>query len=247
MGSGLLKYEEITGRLVEENKQMILLIEDEEMLEELEQRLRQREEMEVFTSDFLALARLTTTHPLTLRLFQHPAYARLKHALLRFVAQLTLVFEDRRLIFVRELISSDAALSALANSGEPIFYEGLKMKLLGMDDLEFREWNLFSGSQWASIIRSCLALADAKVQKVVDANLPLRLQPFKKRGSDELELKTVVDLLTDLHKKSLRTGKLGGELFVSHNLSELLGGFLFGKGARRIERLLRQLPFMFSF
>lgn len=35
-----------------------------------------------------------------------------------------------------------------------------------------------------------------------------RLVPFKKRNSDELELKTVVDLLSNLYKKSLRTRKL---------------------------------------
>lgn len=62
-----------------------------------------------------------------------------------------------------------------------------------------------------------------------------------------MELRTVVDLLSNLHKKVLRTGKFDSEYFVDYGLSGQLKYFLFGKGAMRIEQLLRQLPFIFSF
>lgn len=57
----------------------------------------------------------------------------------------------------------------------------------------------------------------------------------------------MVDLLTNLHKKCLRTRKVEPERFVSSALSAALQGFLFGKGARRVEMLLREVPFAFSF
>jgi hypothetical protein len=57
-----------------------------------------------------------------------------------------------------------------------------------------------------------------KIQKLIER---INVQPgkklilFKKRNSDELELKTMVDLLNNLHKKSLRTKRLNPEVFVS--------------------------------
>jgi hypothetical protein len=45
----------------------------------------------------------------------------------------------------------------------------------------------------------------------------------------------------------LRTNKFSPEVFVNYNLSAQLQHFLFGKGARKIEVFLKQLPFLFSF
>jgi hypothetical protein len=53
--------------------------------------------------------------------------------------------------------------------------------------------------------------------------------------------------MSNLHKKVLRTGKLSPEVFVDYGLSSQLKYFLFGKGALKIEQLLKQLPFLFSF
>jgi hypothetical protein len=123
------------------------------------------------------------------------------------------------------------------------------MRLLAMDDFEFRAFNIFNEQQWRSIIANCVTIADIKIQKILERsnNQAIKLVPFKKRNSDELELKTVVDLLTNLYKKSLRTGKISPELFVDYNISQSLSTFLFGKGARKIEQLIRLLPFVFSF
>jgi hypothetical protein len=57
----------------------------------------------------------------------------------------------------------------------------------------------------------------------------------------------VVDLLINLYKKILRTNKFSSEIFVNYNVSSSLQNFLFGKGAKRIEMLLKQVPFIFSF
>ncbi len=45
----------------------------------------------------------------------------------------------------------------------------------------------------------------------------------------------------------LRTGKLDPDIFVDYVLSAQLQNFLFGKGARRIELMLKQFPYLFSF
>lgn len=123
------------------------------------------------------------------------------------------------------------------------------MRLLGMDDPEFKAFDIFSQQQWRNIIRSCVQIADIKIQKIIE-NSPKQTQqltPFKKRNKDQLELKTVVDLLSNLHKKVLRTGKFSPQYFVDYGLSGQLKHFLFGKGAMKIEQFLKQMPFLFSF
>lgn len=118
-----------------------------------------------------------------------------------------------------------------------MFYEGLKMRLIAMDDFEFKAFNVFNEQEWRSIITNCVSIADIKIQKILERNTNqiIKLIPFKKRNSDELELKTAVDLLTNLYKKSLRTSKISPELFVDYNISQGLSTFLFGKGAKKIE------------
>lgn len=46
MASGLSTQEDITKRLIQEHKQIIAMIEDEEMMEEIEEKLRRNEAME---------------------------------------------------------------------------------------------------------------------------------------------------------------------------------------------------------
>jgi hypothetical protein len=103
-------------------------------------------------------------------------------------------------------------LRSLAASQDPIFFEGLKMRLLAMDDEEFGRWSVFERGEWQRVVDNCVATADTKIQKLIERSngqqTAARLVPFKKRNCDELELKTVVDLLTNLYKKSLRTRKL---------------------------------------
>ncbi len=41
------------------------------------------------------------------------------------------------------------------------------MRLLAMDDPEFKEFNIFSKEQWMMIIRSCIEVADTKIQKMI--------------------------------------------------------------------------------
>ena len=191
------------------------------------------------------------THPLMLALFAQQRYKMVNTTLLMAVGQLTVLFEDRRLIFLRDLISSDAMLQSYASSKDPIFYEAFKMRLLGMDDLEFTNFSIFSPQDWNGILSSCVQIADLKIQKLVEKYQkeyqPGQLVPFTKRNSDEIELKNVVDLLGNLHKKCLRTGKINPQAFVDYTLSDKLQHFLFGKGARRVEMLLKNLPFVFSF
>jgi hypothetical protein len=50
MNAGLLTHEEITSKLMKENQHIIALIEDVEMLEEIESKLRREEVMEEFTN-----------------------------------------------------------------------------------------------------------------------------------------------------------------------------------------------------
>lgn len=75
----------------------------------------------------------------------------------------------------------------------------------------------------------------------------MELIPFKTRNNDELELRTLLDILNNLYKKVLRTNKLNPDIFVDYNLSNQLYTFLFGKGAQKIEYLLKEIPFIFSF
>lgn len=60
------------------------------------------------------------------------------------------------------------------------------MRLLAMDDFEFREFNIFNEQQWRSIISNCVTIADIKIQKQLErnANQVIKLVPFKKRNSD---------------------------------------------------------------
>ena len=48
-----------------------------------------------------------------------------------------------------------------------MFMEGLKMRLLGMDDPEFQEFNIFTLNQWKYIIKTCVQTADIKIQKMI--------------------------------------------------------------------------------
>ena len=93
-------------------------------------------------------------------------------------------------------------------------------------------------AEWHQIIKSCVEIADIKIQKMAEKNNnnqgQVVLIPFKKRNKDEIEFKTAVDLLTNLYKKVLRTNKFPPEVFVNYNLSGQLQHFLFGKGAVRI-------------
>jgi hypothetical protein len=150
------------------------------------------------------------THRTVLRLFYGGEYLRLNKMLLTMVSELTVLFEDRKLIFIRDIISSDSVLTSLAGSRDPMFKEGLKMRLLAMDDPEFLKLDIFSMQQWLFIIKSCVEIADIKIQKMIEktSSQPQgQLVPFKKRNKDEMEFKTAVDLLTNLHKKVLRTNK----------------------------------------
>jgi len=93
-------------------------------------------------------------------------------------------------------------------------------------------------------------IADIKIQKMVEIaqnQSKQKFLPFKKRNRDELEFKTIVDLLGNLYKKVYRTGKFSPEVFVDQGLSNLLSNFLFGKGAKRIELFLKHFPYLFSF
>jgi hypothetical protein len=68
-----------------------------------------------------------------------------------------------------------------------MFREGLKMRLLPMDDPEFKNFNIFTEKEWISIIRTCVEVADIKIQKMIEKlqNQPkTKLLPFKKRNRD---------------------------------------------------------------
>jgi hypothetical protein len=61
------------------------------------------------------------------------------------------------------------------------------MRLLAMDDPEFKQFSIFSMQQWHFIIKSCVETADIKIQKMVEKsqNQPQwDLIPFKKRNQD---------------------------------------------------------------
>lgn len=79
------------------------------------------------------------TNPQIVGLFEDPRCQRINHTLTAIISDLNVLFEDRRLIFVRKLISSDSMLRSLSNSQDPMFFEGFKMRLLAMDDEEFAQ------------------------------------------------------------------------------------------------------------
>ena len=85
MRVGLRIHQELAEKLMEENKTIILLIEDEEMLEEIESKLRRNELMEDFTNDFLRDVRAIMTHPTVLKLFYSGKQERLNSMLLKMV------------------------------------------------------------------------------------------------------------------------------------------------------------------
>lgn len=114
------------------------MVEDEEMMLEIESKLKQNELMENFTNQFLGNIRTIMTHPAILQLFYHGQYKSLHEMLLKMVNELSVLFESHKLIFIRDIISSDSLLTSLAQSKDPMFREGLKMRLLGMDDPEFK-------------------------------------------------------------------------------------------------------------
>jgi hypothetical protein len=45
----------------------------------------------------------------------------MRQLLLRMAAQLGQMFDDRRILFLKELLSSDKILGALIGSGDPLF------------------------------------------------------------------------------------------------------------------------------
>jgi hypothetical protein len=73
-------------------------------------------------------------NPCVLSMFEDNRHKYINQTLLGIVNELSVLFEDRRLIFVRDLISSDVILRTLCASQDSMFFEGLKMRLLGMDD-----------------------------------------------------------------------------------------------------------------
>lgn len=54
---------------METHKQIIVLIEDEEMMEEVEEKMRREELMEDFTNDYLANVRKIMTHSEVVKMF----------------------------------------------------------------------------------------------------------------------------------------------------------------------------------
>jgi hypothetical protein len=62
------------------------------------------------------------THPFVLSLFADSRFKNLNAVVLKSVNELSVLFEDRRLIFIRELISSDLSLRSMSNIRDPMFY-----------------------------------------------------------------------------------------------------------------------------
>jgi len=68
-----------------------------------------------------------------------------------------------------------------------MFREGLKMRLLPMDDPEFKTFNIFTEQEWVFIIKNCVEVADTKIQKMIEKNQNQpseKLAPFKRRNRD---------------------------------------------------------------
>lgn len=51
-----------------------------------------------------------------------------------------------------------------------MFFEGLKMRLLAMDDDEFASWSAFEAAEWQRVVDNCVAAADTKIQKLIERN-----------------------------------------------------------------------------
>ena len=61
------------------------------------------------------------------------------------------------------------------------------MRLLAMDDPEFKALGIFSMAEWHQIIKSCVEVADIKIQKMTEKSSnqgQVALIPFKKRNKD---------------------------------------------------------------
>lgn len=70
---------------------------------------------------------------------------------------------------------------------------------------------------------------------------------FTKINEEENELKILSTLLGNLNKKCLRTSKFDAEYFINKELDNYLNTFQFGVGAKAIEVMLKNFPFVFRF
>ncbi len=84
------------------------------------------------------------------------------------------------------------------------------MRLLAMDDEEFKEFNLFTQEQWYAIIHTAIS----KSFNIIRAQLKnpnytnKKLVPFANRNEETLTLSNLGETIDLLYKKSLRTKKL---------------------------------------
>ncbi len=92
MRLGGAQHEEITKALVKENQALIALVEDEDLLQELEARLRQSESLENFTNHFLGLMERIMTSGEIIDLFGDSRCTRVNHTLLAIINELGVLF-----------------------------------------------------------------------------------------------------------------------------------------------------------
>lgn len=52
----------------------------------------------------------------------------------QLINEMNTIYESRKIIFIRNILSTDSTLQQSYRERTPIFYEGLKMKLITMDD-----------------------------------------------------------------------------------------------------------------
>ena len=67
------------------------------------------------------------------------------------------------------------------------FYEGMKMRLMAMDDEEFKEFNLFTQDQWKIIIHHAISESVKKITKLTKLQNSLnnntkKLVPFANKN-----------------------------------------------------------------
>jgi len=74
------------------------------------------------------------TNDFIIYMFTNKNYKRIKQVLFNIINDLNRLFEDRKLLFIRSLISSDKMLVSFLEDKNEMFYEALKMKLIPMDD-----------------------------------------------------------------------------------------------------------------
>ena len=135
------------------------------------------------------------------------------------ISDINSFYEPKKILFVYLFLSEENNLKAMSKEKNPEFYVALKMRLMTMDDDEFSQSKIFSLEEWKNIIQTSITAAHYLVKKMmmtesVKNRNKLNLVPFANKNEDESLFETLVEVMSNLYKKCLRTNYIPTSLFV---------------------------------